>query len=53
MPSLQPEQLNRMTDEQLDWVEAAYAEIVALGQDVAAAEPQRASFGARSAASIS
>jgi len=22
MPSLQPKQLNRMTDEQLDWVEA-------------------------------
>ena len=48
-----PEQLNPMTDEQLDWVDAAYAEIVALGQDVAAAEPQRASFAPRSADSIS
>jgi len=40
------EQLNRMTDEQLDRTEAAYAEIVALEQEVAAAEAQRASFGA-------
>jgi len=35
-----------MTDEQLDWVEAAYAEIVALEQEGAAAEVQRVSFGA-------
>ena len=48
-----PEQLNRMTDEQLDRVEAAYGEIVALEQEVAAAEAQRASFGARAADSIS
>jgi len=48
-----PEQLTRMTDEQLDRVEAAYPEIVALEQEVAAAEAQRASFSARAAASIS
>jgi len=47
-----PEQLNRMTDEQLDRVEAAYTEIVALEQEVAAAA-QRASFGARVADSTS
>ena len=44
-----PEQLNRMTDEQLDRTEAAYAEIVALEQEVAAAEAQRVSFSARAA----
>jgi len=48
-----PEQLNRMMDEQLDRVEAADAEIVALEQEVAAGEAQRASFGARAAGSIS
>jgi len=48
-----PEQLNRMTDQQLDRVEAAYAEIGALEEEVAAAEVQRASFGARAADSIS
>ena len=42
-----PEQLSRMTDEQLDRLEAAYTVIVALEQEVAAAEAQRASFGAR------
>jgi len=42
-----------MTDEQLDRVEAAYAEIVALEQEVAAAEAQRAGFGARATDSIS
>ena len=47
------EQLNRMTNDQLDRVEAAYAEIVALEQEVAAAEAQRASVGARAADSIS
>ena len=47
------EQLNRMTDDQLDRVEVACAEIVALEQEVAAAEAQRASFGARAADSIS
>ena len=47
------EQLNWMTDEQLDRTEAAYAEIVALEQEVAAAEAQRASFSARAADSIS
>ena len=47
------EQLSRMTDEQLDRTEAAYAEIVALEQEVAAAEAQRASFGARAADNIS
>ena len=34
-------------------MEAAYAEIVALEQEVAAAEAQRASFSARAAESIS
>jgi len=47
------EQLTRMTDGQLDRVEAACAEIVALEQEVAAAEAQRASFGAGAADSIS
>ena len=47
------EQLNRMTDDQLDRTEAAYGEIVALEQEVAAAEAQRASFSARAAESIS
>ena len=42
-----PEQLNRMTDEQLDRAKAAYTVIVALEQEVAADEAQRASFGAR------
>ena len=42
-----------MTDEQLDRAEAAYTEIVALEQEVAAAEAPRASFGARAADSIS
>ena len=48
-----PEQLNRLTDEQLDRTEAAYTEIGALEQEVRAAEAQRASFSARAAASIS
>ena len=47
------EQLNRMTDGQLDRVEAAYGEIVALEQEVAAAEAQRARFSARAAESMS
>jgi len=47
------EQLNCMTDEQLDRTETAYAEIVALEQEVAAAEAQRVSFSARAADSIS
>ena len=47
-----PEQLNRMTDKQLDRTGAAYAEIVALGQEVAAAEAQRVSFSARAGDSI-
>ncbi len=42
-----------MTDEQLDRVEAAHTEIVALEQEVAAGEAQRASFGARATDSIS
>ena len=48
-----PEQLSRMTDDQLDRAEAAYTVIVALEQEVAAAEAQRASFGARAVDSIS
>ena len=47
------EQLSRMTDEQLDRTEAAYAEIVALEQEVAVAEAQRASFSVRAADSLS
>ncbi len=47
-----PEQLNRMTDEQLDRTGAASAEIVALWQEVAAAEAQRVSFSARAGDSI-
>ena len=42
-----------LTDEQLDRAEAAYTVIVALEQEVAAAEAQRASFGARAEARIS
>ena len=42
-----------MTDQQLDRVEAAYGEIGALEQEVAAAEAQRAGFWARAADSIS
>ncbi len=41
----QPDQLSRMTDEQLDRAEAAYTEIVALEQEVAAAH---SAVGARS-----
>ena len=48
-----PEQLSRLTDEQLDRAEAAYADIVALEQEVAAAEAQRARFGARPTEHIS
>ena len=35
-----PEQLNRMTDEQLDRTEAAYTTIAALEQEVASADAQ-------------
>ena len=35
-----PEQLNRMTDDQLDRAEAAYTTLVALEQEVAAADAQ-------------
>ena len=38
MPSFQPEQLSRITDERLDRAEAAYTVIVALVQKVAASE---------------
>ena len=48
-----PEQLNRMTDEQLDRATAAYTVIVALEQEVAADEAQRVRFSARAADSIS
>ena len=37
-----PEQLNRMTDDQLDRAEAAYTTLVALEQEVAADDAQRA-----------
>ena len=37
-----PEQLNRMTDEQLDRTEAAYTTIAALEQEVTADDAQRA-----------
>ncbi len=46
---LTPEQLKRMTDEQLDRTEAAYTTIAALEQEVAADDAQRARFRARSA----
>ncbi len=42
-----------MTVDQLDRTEAAYGEIAALGQGVAAAKVQRVSFSARPAESIS
>ena len=48
-----PEQLNRMTDEQLDRTEAAYTVIAALEQEVAADDAQRARFSARAADSTS
>ena len=48
-----PEQLSRMTDDQLDRAEAAYTTIAALEQEVAAAEAQRVSFSARVAESTS
>ena len=35
-----PEQLNRMTDDQLDRAEAAYTTLVALEQEVASADAQ-------------
>ena len=44
-----PEQLNRMTDEQLDRAEAAYTTLVALEQEVESDEAQRARFSARAA----
>ena len=40
-----PEQLSRITDERLDRKAAAHTRIVALGQEVAAAEVQQARFG--------
>ena len=43
-----PEQLNRMSDGQLDRAEAAYTTLASLEQEVAADEARRASFGARS-----
>ena len=44
-----PEQLNRMTDDQLDRAEAAYTVIAALEQEVEADDAQRARFSARTA----
>ena len=43
-----PEQLNRMSDDQLDRAETAYTTLASLEQEVAADEARRASFGARS-----
>ena len=48
-----PEQLKRMTDEQLDRTEAAYTMLVALEQEVTADDAQRARFSARAADSTS
>ena len=48
-----PEQLKRMTDEQLDRTEAAYTAIAALEEEVAADDAQRARFRARAADSTS
>ena len=42
-----PDQLQRMTDDQLDRVEAASGMLVTLEQEVKADEARRASFGAR------
>ena len=47
-----PEQLKRMTDEQLDRTEAAYTMLVALEQEVASDDAQRR-FSARAADSTS
>ena len=43
-----PEQLNRMSDDQLDRAETAYTTLASLEQEVAADEARRTSFGARS-----
>jgi len=43
-----PEQLNRMSDGQLDRAETAYTTLASLEREVAADEARRASFGARS-----
>ena len=48
-----PEQLKWMTDEQLDRTEAAYTMLVALEQEVASDDAQRARFSARAADSTS
>ena len=48
-----PEQLKRMTDEQLDRTEAAYTMLVALEQEVAADDAQRACFSVWAADSTS
>jgi hypothetical protein len=42
------EQLQRMTDDQLNRTEAAYKTLATLEQEVAADEARRASFSARS-----
>ena len=42
-----PEQLKRMTDEQLDRTEAAYTMLVALEQEVAADDAQRGRVSVR------
>jgi hypothetical protein len=48
-----PEQLNRMSDGQLDRAETAYETLASLEQEVAADEARRASFGARSRDALS
>ena len=48
-----PEQLKWMTDEPLDRTEAAYTMLVALEQEVASDDAQRARFSARAADSTS
>ena len=48
-----PEQLNRMTDDQLDRAEADYTTLVALEQEVAADDAQRARFSERAVDSTS
>tara|TARA_Y100000758_G_C15826377_1_gene340252 strand:- start:86 stop:232 length:147 start_codon:yes stop_codon:yes gene_type:complete len=42
------EQLQRMTDDQLNRAEAAYAALATIEKEVAADEARRASFSARS-----
>ena len=48
-----PEQLNRMSDDQLERSEAAYKTLATIEKEVAADEARRASFSARSRDALS